>query len=225
MQRQFEKEINQIKDKLSYMGLMVIEAFEHAVKAFFDRDVSLAEKVIQGDHAIDMLEIQIEEACIQFLALRQPEARDLRLLTSALKINNDLERIGDLAVNMAKRAMDLLRVPAMDIHPGLAPMAKDVNAMLHDSLRVFAQEDIRLAREVCQRDDTIDQEQFEIFHQLLHKDTGVQPVGQVVETLLFAKCMERIADHCTNICEDVYYMMEGKVIKHHLDDVANKQDK
>jgi phosphate transport system protein len=221
MQRQFEKEINQIKDKLSYMGLMVIQAFENAVKSFLERDVSLAENVIKGDHDIDMLEIQIEEACIQFLALRQPEARDLRMLTSALKINNDLERIGDLAVNMAKRTLDLSRIPAMNIHPGLAPMAKDVNAMLHDALKVFAQEDVQLAREVCQRDDTIDQEQYEIFHQLLHK-TGIQPpIEQVVDTLLFAKCMERIADHCTNICEDVYYTVEGKVIKHHLDGTSS----
>ena len=217
MQRHFDAELQQLKEKLLRMSGLVEESIVTSIKALVDRNAKLAQKVIDADNATDTFEVEIDDLSLRLLALYQPQAGDLRFITSTMKINNDLERIGDLSVNIAHRALDLLKAPPIKSLADILHMAKASQAMLKDSLNAFVNKDTRLAEDVCRRDDEVDQLNHQIFVKILTDQAGdPQMVERAIDIVLVAKNLERIADHSTNIAEDVIYMVEGKTIKHHL---------
>ena len=196
-------------------------AVSKSILSVTTRNSDLARDVITDDITLNRMELSIEEQAFKLLALRQPLATDLRFITSAMKISSDLERIGDLAVNIAERTLDLLTKPQLkpliDI-PRMAQMAED---MVRDALNAFVDHDDRLAREVCERDDLVDQLNNQVFRELLTymmQDRGT--IARAVDLILVGRHLERIADHATNIAEDVIYMVKGKTIKHHIESRA-----
>lgn len=219
MQRHFDESLELLKEKLLRMSSLVEQSIGSSIKALTDRNSELAYKVIKADDAVNMLEIEIDDLCLKLLALYQPTAGDLRFITSTMKINNDLERIGDLAVNIAERTLDLIKVPPLKLKLNIPKMAVAAQAMLKDSLNAFVNKDSKLAYEVCKRDDEVDDLNHEVFMSLLScKPEELTPVERVIDLVLVAKNLERVADHSTNICEDIIYMVDGKVIKHHITD-------
>jgi len=219
MERHFDEELKNLKEKLLRMSGVVEESIGSAIKALMERNAELSYKVIKGDDTVNRLEIEIDELCLKLLALHHPTAGDLRFITSTMKINSDLERIGDLAVNIAERTLDLLKVPPLKLRLNIPQMADASQAMLKDSLNAFVNKDSKLAYEVCKRDDVVDGFNHEIFMELLNaKAENQKPVERVIDLILVAKNLERVADHSTNICEDVIYMVDGKNIKHHIID-------
>ena len=219
MERHFLEELEQLKAKILKMSGLVEEALSLAIKAFSDRDEALAQKVVDSDPTINLIEIAIDDLCMRFLALHQPQARDLRFIAAIMKINSDLERMGDLAVNIAQRTLDLLKVPPIKPPVNIFSMATAAQGMLKDSIDAFVNNDTDLAISVCKRDDFVDDLNSQIFRELLHlKAQDQTTIERVVDLILVAKNLERIADHATNISEDVIYMVDGKVIKHHIAD-------
>lgn len=219
MERHFDAELNQLKDKLLKMAGMVEEAISLSIKALIDRDEALANKVIKNDEAINMIEIEIDEMALKLLALHQPTAVDLRFLIMALRINNDLERMGDLAVNIGERTLDLLKQPLLKPLIDIPRMAMMAQKMVKDSLDSFVNRDAELARSVCRRDDEVDDLNNQIFRELLtYMMQDLQNIQRAVELILVAKYLERIADHATNIGEDVVYLVKGATIKHHIEE-------
>ena len=223
MERHFDEALNQLKEKLLRMSSLVEKISGSAVKALNERNSDLANQVIDSDNEINMLEIEIDDLCLRLLALHQPQAGDLRFIASTMKITNDLERIGDLAVNIAQRTLDLIKVAPLKIKINIPKMAAAAQGMLKDSLNAFVNKDVQLAEAVCKRDDEVDNLNHEIILTLLKcspEDSAT--MERVVDLVLVAKNLERIADHSTNICEDVIYMVEGKNIKHHISDHAHQ---
>ena len=219
MERHFDEALKQLKEKLLHMSSLVEESISTSIKGLMERNAELAYKVIKSDDAINMLEIEIDDLCLKLLALYQPTAGDLRFITSSMKITSDLERIGDLAVNIGQRTLDLLKVPPLKLRIDIPKMAVAAQGMLKDSLNAFVNKDSKLAYEVCKRDDEVDDLNHEIFMELLACQPEDQPsVERAIDLVLVAKNLERVADHSTNICEDIIYMVDGKVIKHHLTD-------
>jgi len=219
VERHFDEELRHLKDEILRMGSMVEEAISRAVKALVDRDAAMAESVIKADEAINMLELEVEEECLRLLALRQPAAADLRFIVMVLKINNDLERMGDLAVNTAERALELLRQPPLKPLLDIPRMAQLAQAMVKDCLDAFVQANADRARSICLRDDQVDQLNDQVFRELLTyimQDPAV--TTRAVDLILVGRYLERIADHATNISEDVIYMVQGKTIKHHIEE-------
>ena len=217
MQRHVDLELSQLKDELVRMASLAETAIGLAVKALVSRDAELARQVIASDEAINLLEVDIDERCLRIMALYQPEARDLRFLAMALKINNDLERMGDQAVNISERALDLLKEPLLKPLIDIPRMAEIAQRMVKDSLDAFVQQDVDKARAVCRQDDEVDRYDDQIFRELL-SDMMEDPkaVTRAVQLILVSRHIERIADHATNIAEDVYYLVRGTTIKHHL---------
>jgi phosphate transport system protein len=217
MERHADQEFEGLKAELVRMAGLAEEAIGRAVQALFLRDVGMAEDVLRADDAINRLELVIDERCLRMLALYQPEASDLRFLAMALKINNDLERIGDQAVNIAERSLELFREPSLKPLIDIPYMAKLVQAMLKHSVDAFVQRDTALARSVCQRDDEVDALDDQIFRELLtYMMQDHRAITRAVNLILVSRHLERVADHATNIAEDVIYLVEGKHIKHQL---------
>jgi phosphate transport system protein len=219
MERPFDEELKLLKEKLLEMASRAEEQIALAVRGLKDREEKLACQVLEREAAVNLLDIEIDEMAMRLLALRQPMAADLRFITSAMKIGSDLERIGDLAVNIAERTMDLLKSPQLkpliDI-PRMAQMAQD---MVRDALSAFIGGDDKLAKEVCERDDRVDQLNDQVFRELLTymmQDSGT--ISRAVDLILVGRHLERIADHATNIAEDVIYMVRGRTIKHHAEE-------
>lgn len=222
MERHFDEALKILKEKILEMSGRVEEALSVAIQAFTQRREETAQRVIASDHAIDMLEIEIDEMCMRLLALHQPQAGDLRFIASAMKINNDLERMGDLAVNIAERTLDLLKTAPLASLPHLPQMCQAAQSMLKDSIDAFVRNDVALAQNVCERDDAVDKLNRRIFEQMFDMMRGdPRVIERSFEMILVAKNLEKIADHATNICEDVIYMVNGKVIKHHIADTAD----
>ncbi len=217
--RYFDEELKHLNEKLLEMVRLVEEAISRAVRALVKRDGKLAEQVIRADDTINFLEIEIEELCLKLLALQQPLAIDLRFIASALKINNDLERIGDQAVNIAERTLDLLKQPLLKPLIDIPRMATLAQRMIKDSLDAFVNRDTKLARDVCERDDEIDDLNDQIFRELLtYMMQNPKTISRAVDLILVGRHLERIADLATNICEDVIYLVNGKMIKHHIEE-------
>jgi phosphate transport system protein len=190
-----------------------------AVEALLERDPDKAHRVIVGDRVIDSMEVEIEEQCINLLALQQPMARDLRMLTSALKIANDLERVGDHAVNIAQSAERLSQARPITPEPEIIEMARLARDMLSDALEAFIRGDAAAGREVCLRDDKVDALHRSVFRILLtHMMEDPHMIGAGMELFLVSRNLERVADLATNIGEDVVFLVEGKSIKHHAED-------
>lgn len=215
MLRQIDREISDLKMSLIKMAEMAEKAVEKSIAAVIDRDSKLAEEVIMGDSAINSLENEINEQCLRLLALRQPLARDLRLITGVMRIATDLERIADQAVNIAERALELnLREP-LTLPIDLKFMANLAMEMVRTSIDAFIRQDPQLALEVWRRDvevDSLDDEYIQKLLKFMLEDTPA--VMRAVHYIIIIRNLERIADLATNICEDIVFIVEGKVIRH-----------
>jgi phosphate transport system protein len=210
-----QRAIEGLKKDLLSLCAMVEEQVQRAVRALLERDEELAHQVEQRDMEIDQREVEVEEECLKTLALHQPVAGDLRFIVAALKINNDLERIGDLAVNVARKAVSLSSQTPMEIPFNLAGMGEKTQEMLRDSLAALVNLDPKLANSVCARDDEVDQMKRAIrirAEEMMRNDPD--RVSPLLTLLAVSRNLERIADHATNIAEDVIYMVEGKIIRH-----------
>lgn len=217
--RHFQDELDDLKAKLAAMAGLSEEAVRRAAMALLERDEAMAESVIQGDRAIDDLEIEIDELCVRLLALQQPMARDLRLITSAMKITADLERVGDHAVNIAETVRFLMAAALFPALPEIEEMARLATAMLRDALDAFVRGDTRLAREILQRDDRVDDLHDNTFRVLLtHMLEDPRRISAGMDLLLVSGNLERIADLATNISEGTIYVVEGRVVKHHAEE-------
>ncbi|HSB55336.1 MAG TPA: phosphate signaling complex protein PhoU [Gemmatimonadales bacterium] len=217
--RHFHDELSHVKVRLLTMSGEAEAALGLAVEALLERDPDKAHRVIVGDRVIDSMEVEIEEQCINLLALQQPMARDLRMLTSALKIANDLERVGDHAVNIAQSAERLTQSRPIAPEPEIVEMARLARDMLSDALEAFIRGDAAAGREVCRRDDKVDQLHRSVFRILLtHMMEDPHMIGAGMELFLVSRNLERVADLATNIAEDVVVLVEGKSIKHHAED-------
>ena len=215
MSRHLQREIENLKKKLLALGAAVETCVRDATLAIEKRDVDLARKIIADDISIDETEVEIEEDCLKILALHQPVAVDLRFIVAVLKINNDLERIGDLAVNIAERAAFLATQPRVDISFDFASMARKVQEMLNKSLDALVNLNAKLARKVCACDDEIDAMYSQVYQIVQEEiETNPEQIETLIQLLSTARHLERIADHATNIAEDVIYMIEGEIVRH-----------
>ena len=213
--KQFDVELRTLKDKLLLMAGVVEEHIASAMRALGDRDVATAEKVERSDRQVNVLEMEVDELCIRLLALRQPAASDLRFIAAALKIVTDLERMGDLAVNIAERAEALARSPQLLPQIDLAPIATATQAMLKDSLDAFVRGDDRKAEEVLRRDQVIDDLFVEAFNALVESmKRDPSSIERSIGLMFIAKHLERVADHATNVGEMVIYLVRGKDVRH-----------
>ncbi len=213
--KQFDVDLRILKDKLLLMATVVEDHIAKAIRAFDQRDPRLAEEVVAGDRQVNVLELETDELCLRILALRQPAASDLRFIAAALKIVVDLERVGDLSVNMAERADALSRSPQLLPTYDLKRIADATQGMLKDSLDAFVRADVELANGVLGRDDVVDNlfvEAFRYFLDAMKKDPA--NVERALGMLFIAKHLERIADHATNIAEMVVFLAEGKDVRH-----------
>ena len=217
--RHFHDELSAVKVRLLTMSGEAEAALGLAVEALLERDADKARQVITNDRAIDNMEMEVEEQCINLLALQQPMARDLRMLTSALKIANDLERVGDHAVNIAQSAERLAEARAIAPEPEIVEMARLSREMLSDALEAFIRGDAQGGRDVCLRDDKVDALHRSVFRILLtHMMEDPHTISTGMELFLVSRNLERVADLATNIGEDVVFLVEGKSIKHHAED-------
>jgi phosphate transport system protein len=211
----FANEVEKLKRRILAMSAQVEESVILAVRALLTRDENLAEQVIRGDYDVDQVEVEVEEDALKLLALYQPVAMDLRFLTTVLKINNDLERIGDLATNIAKRAVKLCKDPAALVPEQMIESAGRARDMVRDSLNSFVRMDADVARSVCGADDRIDRLCSEV-RKTLENEIAVHPehLSSYLDMLLASRNIERIGDHATNIAEDVVYLVEGVIVRH-----------
>ena len=215
MAKHLQREIENLKKKLLALGARVETTVRDAALSIEQRDVDLAQKVIDDDIEIDNTEVEVEENCLKILALHQPVAIDLRFIVAVLKINNDLERIGDLAVNVAERAIYLATHPKVNIASDLLDMAQSAKSMLKESLDALINHDAELAHKVCASDDIVDDMNRQMY--LKVQDAIVknpERISTLIHLLSASRHLERIADHTTNIAEDVIYMIEGQIIRH-----------
>jgi phosphate transport system protein len=213
--RHFHEELSQLKRRLLEMSHLAEELLRVAVEALLERDEAKAEAVVLGDRELDAIELEIDDACIQLLALQQPLARDLRLITMAMKISNDLERVGDHAVNIAQAVGHLVAQPRLAQFPEIEEMARHAREMLSDALDAFVRGDSQGAIEVCERDDRVDSLHESLFRILLtHMMEDPRRIGPSLSLVLVSRNLERIADLATNIAEDVVFLVEGRSIKH-----------
>jgi phosphate transport system protein len=215
MTRHIERQIEGLKEKILRVGTLVEEAISKAITALVNRDIPLSQRVIANDDEIDRMEVEVEEECLKILALYQPVAADLRFVVAALKINNDLERMGDLAKNIAKRVGQLARNDPVDLPPEIRSMAMLTQEMVKQCLDAVVNADPALARQVREEDDAVDEARQQIRARVLR---GIKASPEQVEALLrvnsVSKHIERLADMATNIAEDVIYMVEGEIVRH-----------
>jgi len=197
------------------MASMIETAIANAVKSLIERDSDLARLVVQSDEQVDALELEIDKQCVDLLALRQPLAIDLRFITSSIKITNNLERMGDLAVNIAERVIPLSQEPQLKPLIDIPRMATITQTMVKDSIDAFVNRDTELARSVYERDSTVDAMNDQIFRELLtYMMQDPANITRAVHLILISRHLERIADHSTNIAEEVVYIVKAKVVKH-----------
>ena len=215
-----QKEIEILKRELLTLGAIVEERVATAVKSLAKRDIALANRIIDGDNEIDDMEVDLEESCLKILALHQPVAVDLRVIIAVLKINNDLERIGDFAVAIAKRARDLSSMREILLPFDFLGMSARVQEMLRKSLDALVEWNISLANDVCSLDDTVDEENRTMYHNVREAIAQhPEQIEQLLECLSVSRSLERIADHATNIAEDVIYLISGSIVRHSMEKI------
>lgn len=225
METHFQQELNHLKSEILRMAGLVERAISNAIESLTQRDTPLAEKTIQQDAQINEVELDIDERCLNLLALHQPMAGDLRFITSTMRINTELERIGDLAVNIAERVVSLNQEPQLKPYIDIPNMADISKKMLRDVIDAFVSGDAALARSVCERDDQVDGLNNQIFRELLtYMMEEPKTITRAVHLIIVSRYLERIADHATNIAEGVIFMAEALVIKHHADTKGEKGD-
>ncbi|HWP65032.1 MAG TPA: phosphate signaling complex protein PhoU [Candidatus Limnocylindria bacterium] len=213
--RAYEADLERLRSAILEMGGLVEDQIVQAVHALAERNDALARQTIDRDHTVNRMDVEIDDLCIKLLALHQPAARDLRLITTALKITTDLERIGDLASHIAERAHELADEAPVQANVDLPRMAELAREMVHKSLDAFVAEDAALALEVCTSDDTIDKLHEQLFRELLSLMVGdPKNIGRAMRLLFVSKNLERIGDHATNIAEMVIFLVRGRSIRH-----------
>ncbi|MFZ5995979.1 MAG: phosphate signaling complex protein PhoU [Nitrospirota bacterium] len=211
----FDEELMQLKGKVLKMGAMVEVAIRDSVHSLVDRNNELARKVIEHDHQINALDVEIDDESIKLIALRQPKAGDLRFITTAMKITTDLERMGDLAVNIAERALELNEEPILKPYIDIPRMSQLAQGMTRDALDAFVKRDKKLAMDVIMRDDEVDDLKHEVLRELLFfMVQDPTTASRAMKISFVAQYLERIADHATNIAEMVIYLVAGKIIRH-----------
>ncbi len=221
MERHFDEELKDLHKDMLKMAVMVEEAIYKSIEALKNRDKAQAQEVITDDDKIDQIELTIDEKCIDLIARHQPMAGDLRFLTTSMKINADLERIADLSVDIAQRVLELVDKPILkpliDI-PRLSTIAQN---MIRDAIDSFVKKDVGLAKKVVLSDSEADKLRNAVQSELINDYMAVDPktADRAVALLLIARHLERICDHITNIAEDVIYMVEGKVVRHHPEEL------
>jgi phosphate transport system protein len=217
VQRHFHEELEGVKHTLLAMGGLVEDQIRRAMKALLERDDALAQEVIDRDRQVNTYDVEIDEQCVSLLALHQPAAGDLRFITTAMKIVTDLERIGDQAVNIAQRVLELNREPRLKPYIDLPRMAERAQRMVKESLDAFVARDTALARRVCGEDAEVDALKEQIFRELLtFMMEDPRTIPRAIRVILISRFLERVADHATNIAEMVVYLVEGKMIRHTL---------
>lgn len=211
----FYKELVKLRNNVLMLGTLAEQAIQDSVKSLVERKNDIAKKVIKRDRKINELDVAIDEECIRLLALGQPKARDLRFIATTLKITTDLERIGDLSVNIAKRAIELNKEPQLKPYIDIPRMAEIAQGMLRDSLDAYVRGCTNLPYEVIKRDDEIDKLMDQVFNELLfYMIQDPHTISRAIRINYIAKYLERIADHATNIAEMVFYMCKGKLVRH-----------
>jgi phosphate transport system protein len=219
MERHFEKDLEELKERLLWMGSLAERSVHQAIHSVLDADEKMAHAVLDEEPAINELQLEIDDRVVQLLALYQLMAADLRFVLAVARINNDLERIGDQAVNIAQSAQRIVRHPRVKPYVDLPRMSELAEEMMRDSLNALVRKDVDLAKEVLKRDDEVDQLRDQIFRELLSYMMGDSAVVfPAFELILVAKNLERIGDHATNIAEDVIYMVVGSDVRHSAPD-------
>ena len=215
MTRHLQRELDRLKKRILSLGAMVEERVRMAINAIETRDSNLADKIISRDYEIDESEVEVEEECLKIMALHQPVAVDLRFLTAVIKINNDLERIGDEAVNIADRVRIIAKGPKLDIPFDYSKMTEKTASMLKMSLDAVVNHDLDMAVKVCISDDEVDvikDQAYDVVKKAIRDNPD--SVGYLINLFLVSRHLERIADHATNIAEEVVYMIEGEIVRH-----------
>jgi phosphate transport system protein len=215
MERQLDHDLERVRQTLLRMGGLVEGMVARATQALLERSNEMCREVIDGDHGVDQLEIEIDEVCHSLIGRKQPTAVDLRFLVAVMKINSDLERIGDSAVNIAQSVEHINEQPPLKPYIDLPHLSQLVQTMVRQSLDAFVRRDTELAAEVCRSDDAVDGLYKQIFRELLtYMIEEPKTVSRALHLLLISRNLERIADHATNIAEDVIYYVEGRDIRH-----------
>jgi phosphate transport system protein len=215
MERHFEKDLEELKERLLWMGSLAERSVHQAIHSVLDSDEKLARTVLDEEPAINELQVEIDDRVVQLLALYQLMATDLRFVLACSRINSDLERIGDQAVNIAQSAQRIVRHPRVKPYVDLPRMSELAEEMVRDALNALVRKDTELAQDVLKRDDQVDQLRDQIFRELLSYMMGDSAVVfTAFELILVAKNLERIGDHATNIAEDVIYMVAGSDVRH-----------
>lgn len=216
-----ENALSNLKGKLLTLSSMVEKSCQQAVRSVKDRNIEMAQQVIDEDDKIDLFEVEVEEDCLKILALYQPVAIDLRIVISCLKINNDLERIGDLAKNISSKSIFISQNDPIEFPFDFKGMTTQTALMLNNALKSFVDMNPKLAKEVCEADSEVDKIHYNMYKRI-YKELKKEPDNEVHAELLvgylsISRSLERIADYTTNIAEDVIYMVEGKIIRHNRD--------
>ena len=213
--KSFDRELQDLKNNILKMGSLVEEMITFSMKSVVDRDEKVARKVIEMDPVVNQTEIAVDQLCLQLLALRQPAASDLRFITIGLRISKDLERMADLAVNVSEVSIELNKEPQLKPYRDLPMMGEKTRAMVKDALDAFVEQDSEKAHHVCQLDDEIDDLNRKIYRELVEMmKSSSEYVSRCVQLLFIARHYERIADHATNIAEEVIFMVKGQDIRH-----------
>ena len=217
--RHFEQELDVLKGKLLEMSALVESSVYRSVQGVVEKNAELAEQVLKNEARVNKLEIEIDDLAISLLALQAPLAADLRLVTAAIKINNDLERMGDLSVNIAQSALSLVKEPVIRPLIDIPHIAGLAQGMVRKALDAFVNRDAELARSVLASDDAVDNMRTASYHELISfMETNAQQIPQALHLLSVVRNLERIADHSTNIAEDVLFLVKGIDVRHHNED-------
>jgi phosphate transport system protein len=223
MERTLDQRLDHVRGELLKMGGAVEESIAQAVRSLSDRDNDLAEEVLRGGDLIDEWEVRNEEECIKLLAVQQPVASDLRLIATMMKINYDLERTNDQAVNIAQRALVLNRMPLLKPLIDIPRMAEITQGMVKDALDAFVERNVELANDVRRRDDVVDGLRDQVFRELLtylHDSSGADTIDRAIHLILVSRHLERIGDHASNIAENAVYLVQGRIVRHKKDELA-----
>ncbi len=215
MVRHFDEELMALKEKILKMGALVEAQIANSIKCLVETDLALARQTIENDHLVNAMDVQIDEECIRLLALYQPAARDLRFITTAMKITTDLERMSDLSEDICERAIELSQEPLLKPYIDLPRMAEAAQLMVRETLDAFVNKDSVLARKVCADDAFIDKLTAQIFRELVsYMVEDSTTITRAIRISFISKYIERIGDHATNIAEMVVYLVEGRIIRH-----------
>ena len=225
MQRHIDQELADLKSQILRMGSLVESQIEGSIKALVDRDVDLASQIIERDTVVNTLDVEIDENCMRLLALQAPAARDLRFVTTAMKISTELERMSDISENISERVIELNEEPQLKPYIDIPRMANWTMMMVRECLDAFVRSDAALARKVCADDDFVDNLTHQLFRELLSfMIENPATITRAIRLTFIGKSLERIADHATNIAELVIYMVEGKIIRHTIPPVLSDNE-